>query len=64
VDGDRGGACRAGERSRFADDGDGDRQTSLIIATIMPIKTNATIAACIQIQLAGMAPDSVLATIV
>jgi hypothetical protein len=34
-------------------------QASFVIATIMPISTNTTIAICIQIQVGDMARDSV-----
>lgn len=35
-------------------------QTSLTIATIMPISTNTTIATCIQIHVGDIVEDSVL----
>jgi hypothetical protein len=35
--------------------------TSFVIAMIIPSTTNTTIATCIQIQVEGMTPDSVLA---
>ena len=35
-----------------------DAQASFVIATIMPITTNTTIAICIQIQVGDIASDS------
>jgi hypothetical protein len=41
-----------------------DAQTSFVIAMIMPITTNSTIAACVQIHVGDMTPDSVPAAAV
>jgi hypothetical protein len=38
----------------------GTTQASLVIAMIIPITTNTTIATCIQIQVGDMAADSLL----
>jgi hypothetical protein len=38
--------------------GDAGTHTSFVIATIIPTTTKKTIATCIQIQLVGIAPNS------